>query len=61
MEKKHTLKYLKGGLHMACENVKNCPCTKTECENHSVCCNCVLNHKEKGNLPFCLRPPEGTA
>jgi len=43
---------------MACENVKECPCPKTDCERHLVCCECVLAHKKNGNLPFCLRPAE---
>ena len=41
---------------MACENVKHCPCPKTECENHSTCCACAANHVGKEALPFCLRP-----
>jgi hypothetical protein len=43
---------------MACENVKFCNCPKVECQNHSVCCDCVAKHREAGNLPFCLRPTE---
>ena len=41
---------------MACENVKECPCKNTECDNYKLCCECVKNHVGKGNLPFCLRP-----
>ena len=51
---------------MACENakVKECPCPKTECENHFRCCACVLRHLTVGGLPFCFRDkfvakPEG--
>jgi len=40
---------------MACENVKNCPCPKTTCSNHSHCCACVQNHVTNGGLSFCLR------
>ena len=43
---------------MTCDVEKNCSCTKTECENYKVCCKCIANHKEKGNLPACLRPAE---
>ena len=44
---------------MVCEYEKECPCPKKdECENYKICCKCVLSHKEKGNLPFCLRPAE---
>lgn len=42
-----------------CENVIECLCPKTECENHSKCCSCVKKHKEGGNLPFCLRSEDG--
>ena len=43
---------------MACEcgKVINCPCPKTECENHSKCCDCVAGHLDKDLLPFCQRP-----
>ena len=41
---------------MKCENVKDCPCKSTECENYAKCCDCVKNHRGKGNLPYCLRP-----
>ena len=43
---------------MACTEVKKCACQKTECANHSKCCDCVARHVELGNLPFCLRPKE---
>ena len=41
---------------MNCENVKECACTNTTCENYKQCCDCVANHRSKGNLPVCLRP-----
>ena len=41
----------------ACPNVKECPCTNTDCDNHMRCCACVINHRKNGNLPVCLRPP----
>jgi len=43
---------------MTCDLEKDCPCAKTECENHRICCKCVASHKERGNLPVCLRPAE---
>ena len=46
---------------MACENVKECSCPKTECERYKKCCECVKNHRDKGNLPRCLRPAEKKA
>lgn len=36
--------------HMALD----CPCT-ANCERHGSCAACVDNHRQKGNLPFCLR------
>jgi hypothetical protein len=27
--------------------------------NHAKCCDCVANHRKKGNLPVCLRPKAG--
>jgi hypothetical protein len=41
---------------MACSNVKECACANVDCANHAKCCACVSNHREKGNLPVCLRP-----
>ena len=42
---------------MACENVKDCPCPRTDCANHSQCCICVANHRTRDYPPFCLRKP----
>jgi hypothetical protein len=41
---------------MSCPNVKECPCPNVSCANHAKCCECVKNHRERGNLPVCLRP-----
>jgi len=41
---------------MACENVVDCTCERTECENYKKCCACVKSHRERGYLPHCLRP-----
>ncbi|XER07869.1 hypothetical protein SRRS_34620 [Sporomusa rhizae] len=32
----------------------NCPCPKTECENHSQCCKCITNHRASGKLTVCM-------
>lgn len=38
-----------------------CPCPKTECDNHGLCCQCIAAHKNKKDapilkqFPFCLR------
>jgi len=39
---------------MSCEKIKECPCPKTECPNHKICCECILRHKNLDGLPFCL-------
>ncbi len=36
-------------------NVANCPCESTDCERKGICCECVANHRAKGNRPACLR------
>ena len=40
-----------------CPRTISCSCPKTECENHTICCDCVENHKnsETNKLPYCLR------
>jgi hypothetical protein len=37
------------------ENEKHCSCPSKDCKRHGLCCECVKHHKEKGQLPFCLR------
>ena len=39
---------------MNCNNVKECPCPKTTCQNYGKCCACVVKHKNTDSLPFCL-------
>lgn len=42
-----------------------CSCPKTECKNHGICCECVLDHKNRKdvafhiNFPHCLRDQLG--
>lgn len=40
------------------ENLKRCPCTYEPCDRKGKCCDCILYHKELGELPGCLFPPE---
>jgi RimJ/RimL family protein N-acetyltransferase len=42
-------------MKLACKNVPVCSCPKTDCPNHSKCCDCVVKHREGENLPYCLR------
>lgn len=37
------------------ENEQDCPCNDLNCERHGICCECIKYHKNKGNLPKCLR------
>ncbi|WP_309492816.1 DUF6485 family protein [Candidatus Hecatella orcuttiae] len=39
-------------------NLKNCTCTYEPCGRKGVCCQCLLYHREKGELPGCFFPPE---
>ncbi|MDR2579512.1 MAG: hypothetical protein LBC85_00770 [Fibromonadaceae bacterium] len=36
-------------------NKERCPCPSTDCGNHGFCCECVANHRQRGDLPLCLR------
>ncbi|MDR0600066.1 MAG: DUF6485 family protein [Treponema sp.] len=38
-------------------NKKNCTCTFT-CGHKGICCECVDNHRRKGELPGCYFPKE---
>ena len=40
------------------ENLKNCPCTYPGCSRKGKCCECIAYHKDRGELPGCLFPPE---
>ncbi len=39
------------------ENKIGCTCTYTACANRGVCCICVREHREKGEIPGCFFPP----
>lgn len=38
-------------------NETDCPCPKTDCERHGICCLCMRYHKANRAhpLPACLR------
>ena len=40
------------------KTVKNCTCTYTSCSKRGKCCLCVQYHRDRGELPGCLFPPE---
>ena len=39
------------------ENAKNCNCTST-CARKGICCQCIANHRKKGQLPACYFPED---
>lgn len=36
-------------------NNEKCNCKAQDCPRHGFCCACIENHREKGNLPACVR------
>jgi recombinational DNA repair protein RecR len=44
---------------MACQNIKRnmqyCNCTGS-CDKKGTCCDCLENHRSKGQLPACYFP-----
>jgi len=40
------------------ENQKHCTCTYTSCSLRGICCECIESHRERGEVPGCLFPPE---
>ncbi|MBW3016175.1 hypothetical protein KY309_01020 [Candidatus Woesearchaeota archaeon] len=40
------------------KNLKNCGCTYPGCPNKGICCQCIREHRERGELPGCLFPKE---
>ncbi|MGE4357598.1 MAG: DUF6485 family protein [Candidatus Omnitrophota bacterium] len=46
---------------MECTQKKNldfCTCTYEPCPRKGKCCECIIYHRNKGQLPGCLFPPE---
>lgn len=41
-------------------NLKNCTCTY-DCERRGKCCDCVMYHRRRGELPGCLFNAEAEA
>lgn len=39
-------------------NKARCTCTYEPCARKGKCCECVAYHRELGELPGCLFPPE---
>ena len=39
-------------------NSKNCKCSYTSCEKKGKCCECLIYHLTKNELPGCVFPSE---
>ena len=39
-------------------NMKKCTCTYEPCSRKGKCCECIEYHRNMGELPGCLFPPE---
>jgi len=46
---------------MGCDVEKpdvKCNCTNESCPRRENCCECVVRHRERNELPACFFPPE---
>ena len=44
---------------MECVHAKRelaCVCPSTNCPRHGICCECIANHRAKGQLTGCQMP-----
>ena len=39
-------------------NLQMCPCTKEDCANRGICCECIQAHHGGGSLNACMRGAE---
>lgn len=40
------------------ENIKTCTCTYEPCPRKGICCECILYHRNRGEIPGCFFPPD---
>ncbi|MEM4245007.1 MAG: DUF6485 family protein [Candidatus Nanoarchaeia archaeon] len=40
------------------ENMRNCNCTYEPCSRKGYCCECILYHRKRNELPACFFPKE---
>ncbi len=40
-------------------NLESCGCTYLSCSNRGKCCQCVRNHRDRGEIPGCFFSVEG--
>jgi len=36
------------------QNLKDCPCTWSDCPRKGICCDCIKYHWQTGELPACF-------
>ena len=36
------------------ENLRDCPCTWSDCSRKGLCCECIKYHWQRGELPACF-------
>lgn len=39
-------------------NKERCNCSHAGCPRHGICCDCIANHRSKGQLPACYFPQD---
>lgn len=39
------------------ENLKDCPCTYSDCPRKGFCCECLKYHRENNEVPACYFSP----
>lgn len=39
-------------------NLRQCACTYEPCPRKGICCECTAYHRQYGELPGCVFPPE---
>ncbi|NIO21863.1 MAG: hypothetical protein GTN76_14315 [Candidatus Aenigmarchaeota archaeon] len=40
------------------KNLEECTCSYPGCKRKGMCCECIRHHREAGEMPGCLFPPE---
>ena len=36
-------------------NLQTCACAVEDCPRRGMCCECIAAHRDKGDLPACVR------
>ena len=40
------------------QNLANCNCSYEPCSRKGICCECIVYHRDQGQLPACFFPNE---